>query len=134
MFWHIIEPTQVPIQTAAGFGSFVFLMITRKMGWINVLILFAVAQITAYYFTVPIAMWRGWSPQMYGTLGFTIGAFAMVAWSAVIALATSFRDDPKGTLTWAWRLWRGRDRDNYGSWSDSDGRPMRRDPKDGGIP
>src|SRR5262245_48455617 len=111
--WHLINPEQVPIQTAAGFGSFVFLVMTRKLGWINVAILFAVAQLTAFYFTMPFALWWGWSMAMYGPLGFTIGAFAMIGWSAVLALATKLQDDPQGTLTWAWRLWRGRDRDNY---------------------
>lgn len=126
--WHVIAPEQVPIQTAAGFGSFVFLMITRKMGWINVLVLFVVAQLTAYYFTIPIAHWRGWSSDMYGTLGFTIGVFAMVAWGALLSLATQLQEDPKGTVTWLWRLWKGR--------REEEPRPDRdyRDPRDGGIP
>jgi hypothetical protein len=106
MTW-LLDQMQTAIQTAAGFGSFVYVLVTRKMGWINVLTLFLVGQITAYYVTIPLAVWRGFTPSYYGVLGFSIGALAMLIWGAVINVAQSLHDDPKGTLTGFWRLWRG---------------------------
>lgn len=104
---HLLDPDQARIATAAGLGSFVFLMVTRNLGWIFVLTLFLVGQFTAYYFTMPIAEWRGWSMAAYPTIGFTIGSLGMVAWNAVIKLGQTLSDDPMGTVTWAWRLFRG---------------------------
>lgn len=104
---HLLDPTQAKIATAAGLGSFVFLMTTRNLGWVFVLTLFLVGQFTAFYFTIPIAEWRGWSMQTYGVIGFTIGALGMMLWGAVIKLVQNLRDDPAGTLTWIWRLWKG---------------------------
>lgn len=104
---HLIDPEQARIATAAGFGSFVFLTLTRGLGWVYVVTLFVVGQITAFYFTMPIAEWRGWSMQTYAVIAFTIGALAMLAWEAVIKFAQTFRDDPAGTVTSVWRLWRG---------------------------
>lgn len=106
---HLLDPEQARIATAAGFGSFVFLVVKRNLGWAFVLTLFAVGQITAYYFTIPLALWRGWSMQAYGVIGFTIGALGMLIWGAIIQFAQSLHDDPRGTLSWAWRLWKGKD-------------------------
>lgn len=116
-FPHILDPDEARIATAAGFGSFVFLMITRNLGWLYVVTLFGVGQVTAYYFTVPIALWRGWTPSSYGVIGFTIGAFGMLLWGAVIKLAQNLHDDPRGTVSWAWRLWKG---NSYGSSNPND--------------
>lgn len=104
---HLLDPDQARIATAAGLGSFVFLMVTRNLGWVFVITLFLVGQFSAYYFTMPFAEWRGWMPQTYGMIGFTIGALGMLIWGAVIKLAQNLRDDPSGTLTWATKLWRG---------------------------
>jgi hypothetical protein len=106
-FPHFLSPEEARIATAAGFGSFVFLMITRNLGWVYVLTLFVVGQITAYYFTIPVTVWFGWSMNAYGVAAFMTGAFAMLFWGAVIHLAQKLHDDPMGTLGWAWRLWRG---------------------------
>lgn len=107
MIFPKIDPDQVRIATAAGFGSFVFLMVTRNLGWVFVLTLFLVGQFTAYYFTIPVAMWRGWPMTSYGVIGFTIGALGMMLWGAVIKFAQNLHDDPAGTVSWFWRLWRG---------------------------
>jgi len=113
-FPHILDPTQVRIATAAGLGSFVFLMVTRRLGWFYVLTLFLVGQITAYYFTEEIATWRGWSMESYGVIGFTIGLLGMLFWGAVLTLAQSLHDDPRGTVTWLYGLWKGRGNSNQG--------------------
>lgn len=104
---HLVDAEQARIATAAGFGSFVFLMVTRNLGWLYVLALFLVGQISAYYFTIPFAHWRGWSPESYPMAGFTIGLFAMAFWSTVVKLAQGAHDDPFGTATSLLRLWRG---------------------------
>ena len=104
---HLIDPIAARNAIAAGFGSFMCILVTRKMGWLNVLTLFIVGQITAYYFTVPIAAWFGRAPNMYGVIGFTIGAFAMMVWGALINLIQNLHDDPQGTITWLWRLVKG---------------------------
>ena len=83
-------------------------MVTRKLGWFYVLTLFLVGQITAYYFAVPIAIWRGLSMDYYGVVGFIIGLLGMLFWGAVIALAQNLHDDPRGTVTWLYGLWKGR--------------------------
>jgi hypothetical protein len=110
MIPHLLTPDEARVATAAGLGSFVFLMLTRQMGWLHVLTLFIIGQITAYYFTMPVAVWRGWSPSSYGTIGFTIGLLGMLFWGAVLQLAQNLRDDPKEMLSWLRRLWKGDDR------------------------
>ena len=114
MDFHLLEPEQVRIATAAGLGSFVYLMVTRNLGWIYVLSLFAVGQFTAFYFTVPVAAWRGWSMATYGLLAFVIGAMGMLLWSTVIKIANNLHDDPWGTASRAWKLWRGGSSDSGG--------------------
>jgi hypothetical protein len=96
------------IATAAAAGSFVALMATKIGSWQQVIVLFVVGQLTAFYFTIPVAHWRGLDMNAYGWIGFLIGMLAMLVWGGLISLAKSLAEDPKGTLQWARELWKGK--------------------------
>ena len=112
MDWlHLFPPEKAGIQTATAAGSLVALMVTRKYAWVHALTLFIVGQITAFIWTVPIAEAFRWSTDYYGPIGFLIGMIGMLIWGGVIALGQNLADDPRGTLSWAFRLWRGDPKD-----------------------
>lgn len=106
-FFHFFPPEKAGIQTATAAGSLVALLTTRKYGWLHALTLFVVGQITAFYWTLPIAEAFKWNMDFYGPIGFSIGAVGMVIWAGVVALGQNLAEDPRGTLTWAFRLWKG---------------------------
>lgn len=104
---HLVDPITARELIAAGLGSFVFLLVTRRLGWLSVLSLFIVGQITAYYFTMPIAAWLRYGDAALGPIGFFIGLTAMLFWGGVLTLVQKLHDDPLGTITYLLRLWRG---------------------------
>jgi hypothetical protein len=105
-FSHLFTPEKAGIQTATAAGSLVALLTTRKYAWAHALTLFMVGQITAFYWTVPIAETFKWGTEYYGPVGFFIGAVGMLIWGGIIALGQNLSQDPMGTLTWAFKLWR----------------------------
>lgn len=104
---HWIDPARVNVQGATAAGSFVALLSSRKYRGLHAITLFVVGQVTAYYWTLPLAEAFHWNMNFYGPIGFSIGAVGMLIWGGIVALAQNLYDDPKGTLTWAWRTWKG---------------------------
>jgi hypothetical protein len=110
-FFRWLSTETSALQTAAAAGSFVALMVTKVGSWKQVVVLFVVGQLTAFYFTVPIARdWLDFDMSAYGWIGFLIGATAMLVWGGVMSLFKSLADDPKETLQWLRELWKGKDR------------------------
>lgn len=107
-FFRWLTGEQAAIATAAAAGSFVALLVTKAGSWKQILILFVVGQLTAAYWTIPIAAWLGFTMESYGWLGFLIGATAMLIWGAVMTLVKGLADDPRGTIQWAKELWKGK--------------------------
>jgi Sec-independent protein secretion pathway component TatC len=107
MEFNLLDPAKASIQTATALGSFVTLLVTRKYGWLYAISLFIVGQITAYYFTVPVAMRLGYGMDSYGAIGFSIGALALLVWGGIIAMAQSFMADPIAVFGRIWRTWKG---------------------------
>jgi hypothetical protein len=107
-FFRWLSTETSALQTAAAAGSFVALLVTKVGSWKQMLVLFVVGQLTAFYFTVPLARVTGFDMAAYGWIGFLIGATAMLVWGSVMSLFKSLAEDPKGTLQWALELWKGR--------------------------
>lgn len=108
---HFFSPQQTSIMTAAAAGSFIALLVTRKPGWLHVLTLFLVGELTAFYWSDIIVAWLGWSPDTVKNVAFTIGALGMLVWGAIVNLFQKVHDDPTGTIDWAYGLWKGRSSD-----------------------
>lgn len=104
---HLFSPDQTQIATATAAGSFVALLVTQRPGWLHVFTLFVVGQITALYWTEPMVAWFGWTMAAYRPFGFIFGAVGMLIWGGILSLVQQLHDDPLGTITWAWGLWRG---------------------------
>ncbi len=106
---HFIDAMQASIQTASAIGSFVALLVTKKYQWAHVVVYFLIGQATAFYFTAAIVDGLGWDPKNYSWVGFTIGVVGMLFWGGAIKLFENLRDDPKGTIDWARKLWKGQE-------------------------
>lgn len=104
---HFFTAQQVGIMTAAAAGSFVALLVTRKPGWLHVLTLFFVGELTAFYWSDSVIMLLGWSQEYVKNVAFTIGAVGMLLWGGVLNLFQKVNDDPFGTISDLWGLWRG---------------------------
>jgi len=104
----LIDSMQAAIAAAAAAGSFTALLVTRKYRGLQACAYFVIGQFTAFYFTVPVADWLELSERAYGWIGFTIGVVGMLFWGAAVSLFQALVEDPKGTLSWAWSLWKGR--------------------------
>ena len=111
MDFSLFDNSKAGIQTATAVGSFVTLLITRKYGWAYALTLFVVGQVTAFYWTLPVAGAFGLSMAYYGPIGFFIGAVGMLLWGAVITLGQSLMDDPLAVAIRIWKTWRGGDKE-----------------------
>lgn len=107
---HFFTPQQTSILTAAAAGSFIALLLTRKIGWLHVLTLFAVGELTAFYWTVPIALKFGLTDWL-SNVAFSLGALGMLIWGAILKVFERVHDDPTGTISWAYGLWKGRGND-----------------------
>lgn len=106
--YRFIDPAHAATAAAAAAGSLTALLVTRKYRGLQALTFFVIGQFTAFYFTVPLAMWFGFGDGALGWIGFTIGVVGMLFWAAVLSLVQNVVDDPKGTITWAWSLWKGK--------------------------
>ncbi len=117
-FIHWFDPINTSIQWAAWWGAAFYLVARRNFGWSVVLPVVFITQILAFYVTIPFAMWRGWSMGTYIFIAFCIGAVGFLISGAIFNVLQSLHDDPQGTVSFWWRLWRGL--------------APRDDPKDGG--
>ena len=107
MSWtHLFDPINTSIQFAAWAGAAVYLAFRRSFGWSVVLTVFFVTQLGAFYLTIPLANRFGLAMQLAFT-AFCIGALGFLIGGAIFSLLQNLHDDPQGTVTWAWRLWRG---------------------------
>lgn len=120
---HLLDPVTASNLFAAGFGSTVYLVIRRNFGWSIVLTVFFVALVSAFYLTIPFALALGWSMAWYIFIAFCIGAFGFLIWGSIFNLLQTLHDDPQGTLSYWWRMWKG-----------GGGNLAQRNPKDGGEP
>lgn len=105
--WHFIDPVKTPIATATGFGVFLALLVTRRFAWLHAITLFVVAEITSYYFAIPLADRMGWGMAAYAPIGCLMGIFALSFWAGLMVIIDKFKDNPLGTVGDIWRLWRG---------------------------
>lgn len=105
---HFFTPQETSIMTAAAAGSFIALLVTRKAGWLHVLTLFLVGELTAFYWSNFVVAWLGWHDDTVKNIAFTIGALGMLVWGAIMNLFQRAHDDPFGTIAKAYGLWRGK--------------------------
>lgn len=105
--YRFFDSMQTAIATAAAAGSFTALLVTRKYRGLQALAFFVIGQLTAFYFTVPIADWLGFGDSAYGWIGFVIGVGGMLFWAGALKIFQEFTDDPRGTIKWFRALWKG---------------------------
>ena len=99
---------QAAIAMAAAAGSFVALMVAKRTRWAEILTLFVIGQITAFYWTIFVAQRLGFGMEAYGWVGFLLGFLGMAFWGTVAKVAESFLADPKASINWALDIWKGR--------------------------
>lgn len=107
MDFNIIDPVTANIQGACAAGSLVALTTQRRFAWAYALSLVVVGQVTAWYFTIPLADLFMIRMSLYVVIAFSYGALAFMIWSGVVQIGQSFMTDPVGLATRVIRAWRG---------------------------
>lgn len=104
---HLLTPTEADmmIWTAAGLCSLILL--TRKFGWASIVSSLVVTELTTISVVVPILMLRAWSQSAYRPTAFAVGFGGMFVLGAIATFLERLRDDPQGTVGWAWKLFKG---------------------------
>lgn len=107
--FHLLTPAESEIALAAAAGSFIALTLDRPVGWFRCSLLFAIGQLTAYYWTLPVLAWFGAGAGWNRPIGFIFGASGMGLAGGLLRFSKGVSDDPLGFVGRAVRIWRGRD-------------------------
>lgn len=104
--FHLLTPDETTIAKATAAGTFLAVLICRPK-WVEIISWFLVGQMTAHYWAIAICIYWMISPDFYSGVGFAIGAFGHLIWSALFQFFEKLKDDPIRTIERLWRTFRG---------------------------
>lgn len=104
---HLLTPQESDVALAAAAGSFIALCLDRPAGWFRCSLLFAIGQITAYYWTPALMGWLSLNQTWNRPLGFVFGASGMGLAGGLMRFLRGVADDPLGYVGRAVKIWRG---------------------------
>jgi len=105
---HLLSALEADMVITTAAGLCVLIILTRKFGWGAIVSAFVVTEITTIFLVIPILMLRAWSMAAYRPTAFAVGFGGTFVLGAVAVFLEKLREDPQGTIGWAWALWKGR--------------------------
>ena len=104
---HLLSPVDADMMVWTAAGLISLILLTKKFGWAPIVSSLIVAELTMIGFIVPSLMLRNWPIGAYRPTAYAVGFGGTLILGAVVNFLEKFREDPEGTASRLWGLWKG---------------------------